>query len=133
LIGAVLLLGAAPAFACVQGISSTATYVEINVGGTLARVNFAVLASGSRAQKAGQLETLLQQFLDVRLTRLSIDLLDPDKLADPKQRGLFWGDADGVARPDDPVLGTHLVSRGCEVTSVVWDGTTYAVTLEATN
>ena len=103
----------------IRAISSLGDRVVLNIGGISREFLFSSLPPGSRATKGVALKNLVQAFLDVRIPRASLPSDDPDKLADPARPGLFWDGADLVARP---VL----------VVSVVWDGTTYALELEAT-
>ena len=99
----------------VRSIKSTATYVEIDTGAGPQRFNFADFKGGHK-KVATDLKAAIQDYFDVRILRTDLPDDEPTKTTDAVRPDLFWDGAD-------------LVGRGVVVTDVVWDGTTYGVSL----
>jgi len=122
------LVAAMPGQACpgLLGVTldgSNNVTIKLNTG--TQTITFASL-SGSGANKAKQAQAALQALYDVRQTLVSLDLDDPDKIANPNRPGLFWSVSDGTAEPN-PVKATHLTGRGC-IVKVAWDGAKFTWT-----
>jgi len=74
------------------------------------------LPKGSNTVKAESLRSQVQALFDVRQPLIGIPSDDPDKLNDPNDGSLFWGDVTGAKKTQLlPVEDTYLVGRNCEV------------------
>ncbi len=110
----------------VHRIESTSTHVRLWKDSSIAgRKEVDVVAEltkqgGDNVKVAAFIKAELQAHLDVRQNRSDLPNDDPDKTTNPKRLDLFWD-------------GGNLVGRGVIVTNVVWDGTTYAVSLRRAN
>jgi hypothetical protein len=111
-----------PAFACVHSINSTDTYAEICTGVDTCRIIFYdELGNGNNHTKRSEtIRQTMQNFLDVRINLLLLEINDPDKGLDPNCGNIFWGDITGNKKIS--LEATHLVNRGCVVENVHWDG-----------
>ena len=94
-------------------VVSTDTYIEINVGGTKRRLNYAdVPGNVWSAKRLERAKTMLQGFLDTRIPLVDLPDDEPTKTVDPRAEWgghFFWEGGDLVGRPDT-------------ITDVQWDG-----------
>ena len=108
-------------------ITTTDTFIEINIGGRVVHVNYADLPGNTPAQLANALKLLLQAEIDVRIPLADLPDDEPTKAVNPDAPNFFWGRSDGSIHPN-PNQNTHLIARDTVVTEVVWDGARYVVT-----
>ncbi|MCH7775742.1 MAG: hypothetical protein IH878_04260 [Gemmatimonadetes bacterium] len=109
-------------------IVSTETYIEINIGGRKARINYADLGAGGRAKLALVLKERLQAAIDgPRGLRADFPDDEPNKTVNPNRPNEFWSDSDGVVQ-NNPNRNDRVTCRDTVVTDVVWDGERYVVT-----
>ena len=98
------------------------TFIEINVGGRVARIDYADLPGNTPAQLANALKLLLQAEIDTRIPLADLPDDEPTKTVNPDAPNFFWGDGNGVVRPN-PNQNDHLIARDTVVTLVEWDVT----------
>jgi len=109
----------------VHRIESTATHVRLwkdkNVS---SRTEIDIVqmlidqgGAGNELKVAGVIKQLLQDSLDLTVARNTLPGDDPDKTTNPDLPWHFWA-------------GGNITFRGVLVVDVVWDGTTYGVTLK---
>ncbi|KKM61730.1 hypothetical protein LCGC14_1528840 [marine sediment metagenome] len=108
-------------------ISTTDTYIEINIGGRGVHIDYADLPGNTPTQLANALKLLLQAEIDVRILLVDLPDDEPTKTVNPDSPNFFWGRANGSIHAN-PNRNDHLIARDTVVTDVVWDGTRYVVT-----
>ena len=116
-----------------HSLKSTDTFVEVNVGGTITRINHSDLGAGGQKNLNDSMRDFLQAAIDVRIPL--VDLPDgsdplvgdePTRTVNPNAPNFFWGDSNGVVQ-NNPNRNNYLIERDTVVTEVVWDGTRYIV------
>lgn len=107
-------------------IIATDTYIEINIGGRKARINYADLPGNTAAKLANALKIFLQDAIDTRLVLADLPDDEPTKTVNPDAPNFFWGQSDGSVHPN-PARNDTLIARDTIITDVVWDGTRYSV------
>ncbi len=107
-------------------ITVTDSYIEINIGGRVARIDYADLPGNTPVQLANALKLLLQAEIDTRIPLTDLPDDEPTKTVNPAAPNFFWGRANGSIHAN-PNQNDHLIARDTVVTEVVWDGTRYVV------
>ncbi len=111
-------------------IKSTTEYIEMSKSGkkTL-RLNYADLPPGSDRKKADYIKEQFQALHDTRIPLADLpdgsDPLigdEPARTVNPDRPDFFWGDENGIAHPEVPILNTHLIARDWIETDCRWDG-----------
>lgn len=109
-------------------VTATDTYIEINIGGRKARINYADLGTGGRAKLALVLKERLQAAIDgPRGLRSDLPDDEPNKTVNPNKPNEFWSDINGIVQKN-PRLNDCITCRDTVVADVVWDGERYSVT-----
>lgn len=115
-------------------IKSTDTFVEVNVGGTITRINHSDLGAGGQKNLNDSMRDFIQAAIDVRIPLADLpDGSDPSigdeptRTVNPNKPNFFWGDDNGIVQ-NNADKNDHLIARDTVVTEVVFDGTRYVVT-----
>ena len=109
-----------------HSLKSTDTFVEVNVGGTITRINHSDLGAGGQKNLNDSMRDFLQAAIDVRIPIADLPDDEPTKTVNPDAPNFFWGDSNGVVQHNAD-KNDHLIARDTVVTEVVWDGVRYVV------
>ena len=109
-----------------HSLKSTDTFVEVNVGGTITRINHSDLGAGGQKNLNDSMRDFLQAAIDVRIPLADLPDDEPTKTVNPNAPNFFWANSDAKIKNRE-ADNDRLIARDTVVTEVVWDGTRYVV------
>ena len=108
-------------------ITTTDSFIEINIGGRVVHINYADLPGNTPAKRTNALKLLLQAEIDFRVSIADLPDDELTKTVNPDAPNFFWGKFDGTIHPN-PNQNDHIIARDTVVTDVAWDSSRYGVT-----